>query len=250
MNKLFKLEVFKSRRRHVWDVVVLLLGVQLMWGMWGTNAYARNGQELLWSYGLYQFSMLNCLMMPFAVAILASRLSDIEHKSSSLRLLCTLAPPGSLYTAKFLWGALILLVASVGQTLMLMLASTLIGFAGAPPYVHMALLALSTFVCSLCLLALQQALSLLVKNQIVALMAGLGGGFIGFFALAFQGGVANLSIWSLFARLSTVAVDWGTADRTMRFWFTVYNWPLALCVLGIAVLFYLAGRSLFVRREW
>lgn len=85
--KALAMEFHKTRRRKVWLIVAALILVQIIWILWvfrRTNAHApENG----WMLSLYQFPLLNSIIMPVIAAVVASRLCDVEHKGQTFKLL-------------------------------------------------------------------------------------------------------------------------------------------------------------------
>lgn len=102
---LLKLEFYKCRRRHVALVCAAVLGAELCW--MGAFFARQTPEEMTagWMLLLYNLAMVDAIILPISVAVLASRNCELEHKGSSWKLLETMASPGSIYTAKFLWGA-------------------------------------------------------------------------------------------------------------------------------------------------
>ena len=71
----------------------------------------------------------------------------------------------------------------------------------------------STLCVGAALLLIQQMLSLLSNNQIIPLIVGIGGSFLGLFSMFFPENVTRLVVWAYFSVFSTVAMDW---DRSLR----------------------------------
>ena len=57
---------------------------------------------------LYNLAMVDAIMLPIGVAVIASRSCELEHRGHTLKLLETAVTPGRLYAAKLAWGALVL----------------------------------------------------------------------------------------------------------------------------------------------
>ena len=108
--KTLQLEFYKIKRRKVWLTTFAMLAVQMLWGMWNF----RNPKDWELECGgmalLYMFSLLDGVMMPTIMSVLASRLADIEHKGNTYKQLETLRSAGSLYHAKALCGSIIIAV--------------------------------------------------------------------------------------------------------------------------------------------
>ena len=82
-------ELQKARRRH--DLIVCLL-VPVMALLWCQSAAPTGADELASAYSalFYSLPIINTILMPLAMAILASRLWDVEVKGCTSKLLYTL----------------------------------------------------------------------------------------------------------------------------------------------------------------
>ena len=98
-------ELQKARRRH--DLIVCLL-VPVMALLWCQSAAPTGADELASAYSalFYSLPIINTILMPLAMAILASRLWDVEVKGCTPKLLYTLQSRRSLFAAKLLHGTL------------------------------------------------------------------------------------------------------------------------------------------------
>ena len=92
-------ELQKARRRH--DLIVCLL-VPVMALLWCQSAAPTGADELTAAYSalFYSLPIINTILMPLAMAILASRLWDVEVKGCTPKLLYTLQSRRSLFAAK------------------------------------------------------------------------------------------------------------------------------------------------------
>lgn len=245
------LEFYKVRRRKVWLILLALIGVQFLWSL---VAYFRMKPtpRLLasgWLSCLQQFSMLNTIVMPFFAAILASRLCDIEHKGQTFKLLETVQPASSLFTAKFLCGATYLAAASVLQTGMMLSLGAARGFDGHPPINLFVLHLLFTFAVSLAVYLLQQILSLQISNQMAPMAVGLAGSFVGLFSLFFPKAVMRLVLWSYYAVLSPINMQYDAQTHITRYAVLNPDWGAFAALIIALIVLYILGRSLFVRKE-
>ena len=80
-------------------------GAQLLW--FGAYLTRQDEADLVqgWMLLLYNLAMIDAIVLPVSVATLASKSCELEHKGSTLKLLETMASPGSLYGAKLGLGA-------------------------------------------------------------------------------------------------------------------------------------------------
>ena len=103
MGKALHAELQKARRRH--DLLICL-AVPVVVYLWAGAAAPTGADELANAYSalLYALPVLNAVLMPIVMALIASRLWDMEVKGSTTKLLYTLprrSPPGRLCTRAF-----------------------------------------------------------------------------------------------------------------------------------------------------
>lgn len=106
---------------------------------------------------------------------------------------------------------------------------------------------LGSLLTTLAVTALQQWISLTVKNQAFALCVGMLGGFIGMTSGLFPATVRHLFIWSYYLDLSPVTFQYTQTFAT----YTVQPLDIGLVtfVLLMTFLFYLAGNIHLIRQE-
>ena len=94
--KTLRLEFYKTKRRKVWLTMFALLSVQLLWGLWSMSNPKEWELQSGWMSLLYFLSLLDGIMVPTMMSVLASRLADIEHKGNTYKQLETLRSAGGL----------------------------------------------------------------------------------------------------------------------------------------------------------
>ena len=247
--KALAMEFHKTRRRKVWLIVAALILVQIIWILWvfrRTNAHApENG----WMLSLYQFPLLNSIIMPVIAAVVASRLCDVEQKGQTFKLLETVMLPGKLFDAKFLCGTLYMLAVTVLQVLVLITAGYVLGFAGAAPIEKLFYYLLFTTTVNLTILLFQQVLSLLFSNQMISLSVGLVGGLAGLFIMFFPPALERLLLWGYYGVLMLVGMDWDRATRITSYHWLPVDWQGFITLAVMFCVIYIIGRTLFVRKE-
>lgn len=245
------LEFQKMRRRKVWLILLALLSVQFLWSLiaYFRMAPTRQLLENGWLSCLNQFALLDAIIMPFFTAILASRLCDIEHKGQTLKLLETVQPASRLFSAKFLFGALHLAAASFLQVGMLLIIGKTRGFLGTPPAKLFALQLLFPFCVSLAAYLLQLILSLMIQNQVVPMAVGLFASFIGLFSMFFPKAVMRLVLWSYFAVLSPIEMQYDAQTRVTNYIIVNPDWGAFAVIIGTLIILYILGCTLFDRKE-
>jgi hypothetical protein len=243
------MEFYKTRRRKVWLVVGALIGAQLLWALWSLTRMDAQDLSTGWQYCLYQFPLLNSIMMPVIAAVVASRLCDVEHKGQTLRLLETVMPAGRLFDVKFLCGAGYILAAALLQVLVMLITGLAAGFPGEVPADMLGFYLLFTTAVSLTILLFQQVLSLLFTNQMVPLSVGLVGSFAGLFSMFFPEGFQKFLLWSYYGVLMFVRMDWDPETRISNFYWTSIDWSGLVSLAVFFCVIYIVGRVLFVKKE-
>ena len=248
MNAL-AMEFYKSRRRKIILVGLGLLAVQLLWTLWGTSNMDARDLETGWLYFLYQMPLLNSIMLPVVVAVISSRLCDVEHKGHTFHVLKTILPAGKLFDVKLIVSTLILAIIIGLQVVMLVIAGLYFGFTGPIPFGKLLVYLLVSLLINMGVLSLQQTLSLLFPNQMIALTVGLFGSFVGLFSLFFPQGIQKFYIWGYFGILMQVGMNWDPQTRIMDLFYTPLEWQSFLLLAIHLFAIYFVGRFLFVRKE-
>ena len=247
--KLLALEFCKCRRRKLTLVCAGLLAAQLLW--FGVYLTRQDAEALAqgWMLLLYNLAMVDAIMLPIGVAVIASRSCELEHRGHTLKLLETAVTPGRLYAAKLAWGALVLAGLLLVRGALFLALGLAMGFPGGTPWGRFVVFTALSWAVSMTLYALQQGLSLRFANQAVALVCGIFGSFVGLMALLFPVWVQRCVPWGYYGLLSLVRMEWDEATRwTAFFWRRPEPLDLALLCLW-AALFLTVGRTLFVRKE-
>jgi hypothetical protein len=249
MTKALAMEFQKTKRRKVWVTVLVLITVQLLWSLWGIERMDEQDKSQGFLFLLYQFPLLNAIMMPMISAVVASRLSDIEHKGQTLKLLRTVMPTGQLFDAKFLCGATYLFSAVIIQVLVMISVGVLAGFEGAPPMGKFGYYLLFTTMVSITILLLQQILSLLVQNQMIPLAVGIIGSFAGLFSLYLPEHLSRFILWGYYGVLLFVKMNWDPQTRVTDLYYTSVDWAGFVTLIVLFGIIYLIGRNVFCRKE-
>lgn len=244
-----RLEFFKCRRRKIFLVGLALIAAQLLWMsvtiMRGDADDYRQG----WQWLLYNLALIDSFMLPLATAVIASRSCELEHKGSTLKILETLTTPGKIYNAKLLWGAIVLAILMLIRSALFLGVGYYEAFPGTMSYRTFAVFTFVSWIVSLMLYTLQQGLSLRFANQAVPLVIGIAGSFLGLMGLFFPSAVQRLLPWSYYGLFSLVTMQWDKATRyTEYFWRAPEPLDIALFICWFLV-FFIVGRTLFVRKE-
>lgn len=242
-------ERYKAKRRHGWTVVAALCLILLFWSTFTfRNA---DGRELAQGYStlFYQLPLLNTILLPLGISVIASRLCDWEIKGNTLKLLCTLQRKSSFYDCKLLIGLGYLFVIALAETLGIGIIGVLFPITETLEIRLLLLHFLQIFAAGTAVYLLQQTLSLLCENQLGPLGIGLAGSFIGLFSLYFPKQVSRLILWSYFCQFTPLEMDWDRATREVSFHATTFPLGLFLEFWAVTIGIYALGKFLFLRKE-
>lgn len=249
MVKALHAELQKAHRRH--DLVICL-AVPVIVTLWAGWSAPTDADELANAYSalLYALPVLNAILMPIVMALIASRLWDMEVKGSTTKLLYTLQSRRSLFAGKAALG--------VGEVL-LMTALEMAAAAGlgqlqhytepfpAVPFVY-------TGVCTLAvdtMLFFSELLLMLVfDNPLPALSVGIVGALVGLFSGFMPVVVSYFVPWGYFFPLSCYEVArWDQASHTVIYGLRPYNWGLLAFTLVLAAVLFAAAWQMMRSKE-
>ena len=247
--KALRMEFYKFRRRKIWLAPLLMLVLQLAWGLYSYRNMDAEALTQGWADILYGFPMLNAMMTPVIAAVVASRVADIEHKGQTFKLLETVQSTGVLFDMKFVGAAFYMTLMMLAQGAAIVIFGLIRGFAGPPPWDALGKFLLGNWLVTLTILLIQLLLSLLIQNQMIGMLIGLLGALVGLFSLFFPQSLQKLFVWAYYGVLYVSAMDWDPVTRATDYYFIQFDW---IGLAGICIWFaliYLVGRRLFVRKE-
>ena len=231
MGKALHAELQKARRRH--DLLICL-AVPVVVYLWAGAAAPTGADELANAYSalLYALPALNAILMPIVMALIASRLWDMEVKGSTTKLLYTLQSRRSLFAGKALLGT--------GEVLLMV---TLEMAFPAEPFVYTGICTLAVDVM---LFFSELLLMLIFDNPLPALCVGIVGALIGLFSAFMPPLVSYFVPWGYFVPLSCYEVSYrDQATHTVTYGLRPYSWRLlAFTVVLAAALFAAAWRMM------
>ncbi|EJW20197.1 ABC transporter permease [Paenibacillus alvei] len=248
MTRALSLEYFKLRRKRIFAMMVLFLGAEMLWALVSTTmSIARNPSSADWKTVIATTASMNGLFLPIISAIVVSRLCDMEQKGNTWKLLmATNMNRSSLYAAKFICAVSIICLYLVLQAGIVFTFGVMNGFDSLP--LRLLILHIGgALLTSLAIIALQQWISLILKNQSFALCLGMIGGFIGMTADLFPAFVRRIFIWSYYSGLSPVTYLY--TGKSATYVMQPPSFGLTVVVLLIAVACYAAGNIHVSRRE-
>lgn len=249
MIRQVRMEFFKMKHRGIGLVLLGVAFCQFMWGQWIMRGAKAEELAQGWMSLMYTMGQLNCIMMPITMALIASRVSDIEHKGNTFKLLGTMQDRKHLFYAKLIYG-LIYVVAFTGvQAVIMNVISQKYGFMQVLPVGYFIYFLVVTAAVNSILLLLQLILSMNIINQTVAFAVAIGGSLLGIYSLFFSKSIMRLVIWSYYCLLTPVRMDWDKATRVTSFsWISIELVDLGILAVGIVGLFML-GKNLMGKKE-
>lgn len=246
----WKTEWMKVRYRKTGLMLLAFLGLIFVWTVWNLG---RSSEGEIWDgyrRTFLQMPLIDTIIMPTMIAMLASRLCDTEIKGDTLKLLCTMERKGRIFDMKLWMGAVYLALFTAGQIGILFGAARFFGFGRPLEPVHLLYFVLQTYVVSLPILLLQQVLSFYFENQILPLAAGLFGSFVGLFSWFFAGNPARkLFLWGYYSVLAFIGMDWDPETRIITYYNEAFDTRSLIFLLVILTAGYILGKMLFLRKE-
>lgn len=245
----FRVELYKGRRRKVWLVALGFLVITCLWlGSINNNLSARE-QAQGYTHLFFQVPLMNCILMPIMLGVIASRLCDMEVKGQTLKLLYTLENKKSFYNCKFLHEFLYLLLFSLGEMLMFPLFGVMFHYTETLSVMLLLQHTICLLIVGTAVLTLQHILSLMFENQIAPLFIGLTGSFVGLFCSFFPPSSTRFVLWSYFCTFIPYSMSYDRDTRITTY--TPVSFPLVTFILFLlfTILFYFICRSIFLKKE-
>ncbi|MFS0918733.1 ABC transporter permease [Brevibacillus sp. 179-C 1.1 NHS] len=245
--RILLLEFYKIRHKHLFLMIAILLGVELAWGFMAvSSSMTKNPNAASWSAILVTISAMNGLFLPIGSAVIVSRIGDMEHKGRTWKLLMAASVSRkSIYAAKFICAAVLMVFAILLQAVAIVVFGIGYGLTEPVPITLMTRFVAGAMLTNLVVIALQQWVSLAIKNQAFSLSLGMIGGFIGMTASLFPPQVGRLFIWSYYVDFSPVTYQF--VNETILFTTREIGAHVPIIVLLMGIAFYLAG-SIHVSR--
>lgn len=249
LSLLAAVEFKKSHHLKIQLIPLSFLFILFLWAYWINRNPTPADQAQGYSYIFYQLPILNCILMPILIAVIASRLCDMEVNGQTLKLLYTLQTKRSFYDLKFLHEFLYLLLFTVGEGFLILFCGKHFGFTEVLSlpllFLHMGI----TLLVGSVILTLQHILSLLAENQIIPLIVGLCGSFLGLFSMFFPPAVARFVLWGYFGFFTPFGMDWNPDTRVIHFYPVPFPLRDFIFFSLLGILFYFICRHLFFKKE-
>jgi len=177
-------ELLKYKRKKLFLVVFLIQSLALLWLF---AIVSQDKKEFLnWESLLSRVSMINALFLPIMIAIITSRIIDFENKGNTWKLLCAIPTSRQLvYMSKIIYSIVFLIYAGVISIFAIIAIGKIFNFESGVPVILLLKYGLFTIIGCIPMVILQLWISLIVKNQVFALTAGVIGSFLGYFGQMF-----------------------------------------------------------------
>ena len=244
MGKALHAELQKARRHDL----LICLAVPVVVYLWAGAAAPTGADELANAYSalLFALPVLNAILMPIVMALIASRLWDMEVKGSTTKLLYTLQSRRSLFAGKALLGTGEVLLMVTLEMAVSILLGRVQGYTEAFPAGPFVYTGICTLAVDVMLFFSELLLMLIFDNPLPALCVGIVGALIGLFSAFMPPLVSYFVPWGYFVPLSCYEVAlWDQATHTVTYGLRPYSWGLLVfTVVLAAVLFAAAWRMM------
>lgn len=226
-----QVELKKLKRRHTAAAFLLtlaFLAAYTFWCLTDVNPGQLNDVTAMVEMNLL---IINTVFSPVLMAFLASRLADMELAGNTLKWLCILQPPASIYWGKAAVGLMAAWLFAGVQSVLFFAACA--PFPGLNPGCFLQLFVTLAAVCS-SLFALQLNLSLRSSSQLAPLFLAIGAAFAGLFSWFLPVFPLRYLIpWGYFSVLCNLSMTYTESTR-----YTLYEWKnYPLFWLGVILLF-------------
>ena len=241
----FRAELQKAHHRHDLALCLLIPGIVVLWV--GGLAPA-DPEELANGYSalLYSLPVIEAILMPVMMAVLASRLWDMEIKGNTAKLLYTLQSRRSLFAGKALLGTGEVLLMVTLEMAVSILLGRVQGYTETLPAGPFVYTGICTLAVDVMLFFSELLLMLIFDNPLPALCVGIVGALIGLFSAFMPPLVSYFVPWGYFVPLSCYEIAlWDRATHTVTYGLRPYSWGLlAFTVVLAAALFAAAWRMM------
>ena len=240
----FRAELQKAHRRHDLLLCCLLPGILVLWvgGLSPTSPdELANGYSALF----YSIPVVEAILLPVMMAVLASRLWDAEVKGNTPKLLYTLQSRRSLFAGKAVFGVLEVLLATVLELSCIPVLGKVHGYTEAFPKGQFVYLFVCTVAVDLMLFFGEFLLMLWFGTPLPALCVGIVGALVGLFSAFMPPLVSCFVPFGYYIPLGAYEVaNWDEASHLVTYGTRAHNWGLLTftILLGIG-LFYAAWRK-------
>lgn len=245
MRSSFRAELRKAHRRHDFLIIVMIAAVVIVMTM-GNN---DNEPDVGYSALFFGMPIMNALVLSTGMAVLASRIWDVETKGDSCRLLFTLQNRGSLYIAKAVLGVIEVAAVCLLECAAIVAYGKLKAYTEPLELSRLIWLFLCTFVVSLMLFFFSYVLCLYFPSPVPAVTVGLAGSMVALFSAFMPRSFSYFIPWGYFIPLSAMEMGWDEATRETWYIPQDFSVPLLLVSAIFILLLLVAGYHLMQKKE-
>lgn len=241
----------KKTKGKLLSILLPVLGIIMLWLLWNISDPREEMLQYGYTYMTTGLLMLNSIFLSITIAVMASRLMDMENKGNTYKLLCTLQKKTSIFSCKLHLALCHLLLFFLLETILVYVIGQFTGFTESFPIKDYIRLQGIGFLSSMLLFILQMFFSLRFENQLYPLFIGLIGSFIGLFSLFFSPGSAFLYLcpWSYFTLGSSHIMVLDEETKALSFPRIPFDTTGFFLLLVLLVLSWFAVRRYFLRKE-
>ena len=248
MKHYFLSELKKYRHRFLFSTLILGVAIQLLWVAWAMNNFLFDHSPKLF-FGVFEYNIatLNSLILPVLFAVLAGRITDLESKENTYRLLLIRIEPKVLYRLKTCTMLIFSTLVALLQILFISIYEKVMNNSILYPHWEIWHF-LNVFLVTSALALFNLFFCMKFENHLLALIVGLFFGFIGFLSTLFPPIVSRLFLFTYYHELSVVVPHYSNKDLT----FTYRAFPIlpSIIIIGACILFYIIGIREFCKREF
>lgn len=231
--KLIETDLLKMKRKWIWFLVVLgPLGIILLqaanYGLRYDYLVKPSGNH--WGDFIENIQLFIPITLGLGFTIIASMTANIEHQQNAWKQLLALPiSKRTVYTAKFITNALLILVSCFLLIIGTMVLGLLLKFGWEIPYLQIVKMSFFPFIAGIPILGIQVWLSTILKNQALPLTIGILGAIFSMYAFL----VPDWVIWKWPLLMS---------DQHEPIWFVC-------CGIAVGLAILLVGMLDFVKRD-
>lgn len=244
---LIKAEFLKIRYRKMGLITAASMGFMALW-LWYSLTSGSDIRPEGYSVLLYDMGILQTLFMPLTLAMVASRLCDAEHKGSVWKLLYTMEEREWVYDFKIVIGSCYVVLLVFIQAFIIISAGLLLAVTQPLPVKELLYWLVGSLALSEGLFLLQLILAYCFENQLIPLMIGLLGSFLGLFAL-YLPQIYKFIPWCYYAVLTPVTMDWNKETRSVHYFLIKPDEILLMVIICLVVLVYWFGKCNIAKKE-
>lgn len=241
----------KKTKGKLLTVLLPVLFFILLWVGWIDSGRDAAALRDFYTASTIDLLELNGIFLPVSLAVMASRLMDLETKGNTLKLLCTIQPKSGIFLHKFLLAALHLFFFFSLETAGIRLLGAALRVTQPFPALDYLRLEGAAFLTSLLILLLQFFLSLRLENQLYPLFAGLVGSFVGLFSMVLP--LDNLwhflLPWTYFLIGASVTMGYNEVTQEISYPRVPFDARGFLLLLALSAAAFLAVRRAFLKKE-